>query len=288
VDRSTFDRLARGLASRQNRRQSMATIAGAAAALAVTSRAEAGTNTCTLFCPEHQFLATNGTCDEVGEYPAPDSSFCGQSPTIVCDPPSGTTLPIGETTVTCTETVTNAECSFLVTVGDASQPTITCPADVFIETDVPIAVTLPDTVIGTICTNSTGQVPYCDFESGDVFPLGTTLVTCYFVPPGDKGPNPNCTYNVTLQPAPTATPTETPTDTPSTEVPATEVPTSVDPTSVPANPTATTAPVTELPNTGAGSDGSGAGKVLPIAVVGAGVALLARLGLRQRTSETDS
>ena len=182
--------------------------------------------------------------------------------------------------------MTNAECSFLVTVGDASQPIITCPADVFIETDVPIAVTLPDTVIGTICTNSTGQVPYCDFESGDVFPLGTTLVTCYFVPPGDKGPNPNCTYNVTLQPAPT--PTEAPTDIPSTEVPATEVPTTVDPTSVPADPTATTAPVTELPNTGAGSDGSGAGKVLPIAAVGAGAALLARLGLRQRSSETDS
>jgi len=51
------------------------------------------------------------------------------TPTVSCNPSSGTFFPVGTTTVTCTATNScgTATCSFKVTVVDEEKPVVTCP-----------------------------------------------------------------------------------------------------------------------------------------------------------------
>jgi hypothetical protein len=288
MDDQRFDRLARVLGNRRNRRQALVAGAGAITAGIGLSREDASAGAvCSLTCPTNLTVDTGpGLCSAVVNYPAPTTiGSCG---TITCSPPSGATYPSGvpgETTVTCMSS-NGPTCSFLITVQDVEIPVITCPADIEVVSAAPIAVNYTTTATD----NCPGVTAVCSPPSGSDFEPGTTAVTCSAVENAPDQSTVTCTFNVTVT-APTATPTEEsttgPTEVPATEVPATQIPGTVAPTNVPVDPTPTTAPVTELPNTGSGSGGSVAGKALPIAVAGSGIALLARLGLR-RTTPTDS
>jgi hypothetical protein len=100
---------------------------------------------------------------------------------VNCLPASGTTMPIGSTTVTCTVTDddgTTDTRSFTVTVDDTLPPSLTPfdgrqveadgPAGSHVSYDASSAVDLVD-----------GPVPVaCSPNSGGVFPLGATQVTC--------------------------------------------------------------------------------------------------------------
>ena len=297
-----MDNLARALGGRRNRRQALAIIGGAAVASVPLARADANTLTCAITCPPTGFgYASGGTCTSALNFVNPaDNGFCGQAPTITCVPSATEQLAIGDGSVTCTvDQFPASQCSFTYFVYDISDYTLTCPADISITANVPTAVGYGDPILGQECGTVIGPYFSCDVPSGEIFQLGTTPVNCSGMLPGGKGQQiPTCSFNVTLTPEPaTATPTEppqagptsVPTEVPATEVPATEVPTAVDPTSIPADPTATTAPVTQLPNTGAGSNGSGAAsKLIPVTAFGAGAALLARLGLRNRTPSAET
>ncbi len=75
-------------------------------------------------CPEDIEVASDpGTCSAVVEYAVSATDDCSEV-SIVCDPPSGSEFPQGETMVTCTATdgdENSAECSFQVTVtGDGT------------------------------------------------------------------------------------------------------------------------------------------------------------------------
>lgn len=72
---------------------------------------------CTISCPPNQTRAASGsTCGAPVTYPAPTTvGSCG---TVTCTPPSGSTFPLGTTTVTCTTTA-GPSCSFTVTVTNA-------------------------------------------------------------------------------------------------------------------------------------------------------------------------
>ncbi len=292
MDSQQFDRISRALGTRLNRRKSISSLAGAAAiatGLAKTQSAAAGGETCTIECPASLVYPIDSeTCLAVGvPYPPNLIGDCGEQ-SYTCDPSDLSTFPVGQTTtVTCTIDGTDTSCTVDVYVGNYTQATLTCPADISIPADAATAVTFDDPVVGQECPPVTTEVGYsCDHASGDVFELGTTTVTCStIVPTGKENPfSASCTFNVTLAPAPpTATPTETPVEPDPTEIPATEIPETVAPTTVPVDPTATS-PVTELPNTGAGSSGSGMSRLLPVAMVGAGAAALARLGLRKPVS----
>ncbi len=293
LDNQQFDRLARMLGRRQSRRNAITVIAGAAAVAAVpASRARAGNEVCLLACPDTTFsYVSDGTCEIAADYILPTpNAFCETDPNIFCDTAVGDPLGLGEHLISCyIPGQESSDCSFYYYVYDNNPDSLICPEDVTMTVDGPTAVTWDSPWWGTACTTWL-DTWICDHNSGDVFPIGTTTVTCTpdFQPSG-KGPD-NCVFNITLnQTVPTATATEPPQAGPTsvpTEVPATEVPTAVDPTSIPADPTATTAPVTQLPNTGAGSNGSGAAsKLIPVAAVGAGAALLARLGLRKSTAD---
>ncbi|HQY29995.1 MAG TPA: HYR domain-containing protein [Thermomicrobiales bacterium] len=298
MDSNQFDRLSKLFGARKTRRQSLTVMAGAAAAaVGFGQSANAGTLTCVITCPSDDYWNTDtNSCTATGTLPSPTSNgLCG-SQAIICNLAGNVTLPLGPNTVSCQTIDSASSCSFTVNVYDDNPPIATCPANISETADGPMAVTFPDATVATMCGTDNFAID-CDHNSGDVFPLGTTTVTCSVIFPSGGFEPTGCSFTVTLAPAPpTETATDTPTEIPATEdpattvpeptdteVPATEVPATVVPaTNVPA-PTATTAPVTSLPNTGSGSnDGhGGASKLLPLAVVGAGAAALVRLGLRK-------
>src|SRR5882672_1370674 len=52
---------------------------------------------------------------------------------FVCTPPSGSTFPLGETTVNCVDDVGNPAGSFKVTVVDTTPPVLTVPGPITAE-----------------------------------------------------------------------------------------------------------------------------------------------------------
>jgi len=104
------------------------------------------------------------------------------SPSLACTPASGSTFPVGKTTVTCTATDAHnnqSQATFSVTVlapTDTSPPTIVTP----------VSMTVPMTSSGgaivnydASATDDTAVASFsCTPPSGTVLPLGTTTVSC--------------------------------------------------------------------------------------------------------------
>ena len=122
--------------------------------------------------------------------PAPSATDVGGNPVPVeCVPPSGTMLPLGDTTVGCTATNAGREArgSFVVHVRDLSPPALIVPAAIVVEaasndgTNVPFAVGARDLVDGVlipVCKSTTGFGLPTLVVSGALFPIGDNLVTC--------------------------------------------------------------------------------------------------------------
>ena len=100
--------------------------------------------------------------------------------TATCSPASGSTFPVGATTVTCSATDTDGNVgseSFTVTVVDTTAPVITVPAGITAEAAsaggavVTFTATASDGIDGSLAAT-------CTPASGSVFPLGTTTVSC--------------------------------------------------------------------------------------------------------------
>ncbi len=99
---------------------------------------------------------------------------------VACSPVSGSSFPIGTTTVSCSATDAHgneATTTFPVTVADTSGPALALPAN-FTQTAtgpsgaaVSYNPTAVDMVDGPV-------VPVCSPLSGSTFPIGTTTVTC--------------------------------------------------------------------------------------------------------------
>ena len=105
---------------------------------------------------------------------------------LTCTPPSGSTFPIGETVVTCeaTDSAGNpGEESFTVTVKppvpppDTTPPVITVPEDITEETTSPDGIQVPFEVSVQDDVDRTVEIS-CDHNSGSIFPIGETVVTC--------------------------------------------------------------------------------------------------------------
>jgi len=100
--------------------------------------------TCTLTCPTDVTVGTTGTSATVN-YTAPTAvGSCG---TVTCSPASGSSFPLGTTTVTCNSSLGERTCSFRVTVDRVS----------FSVTD-PLSCTGPgNTVTGTFTITNNGN-----------------------------------------------------------------------------------------------------------------------------------
>src|ERR671931_534775 len=93
-----------------------------------------------------------------------------------CAPASGSTFPLGQTTVTCTATDTHgntSQKSFTITVVlvDTTAPVITVPADISVTTPDPVGAAV--TYTARASDNLDGPItPSCTPASGAVFPVG--------------------------------------------------------------------------------------------------------------------
>ncbi len=134
-----------------------------------------------LVCPDDITIGVpSGQCETAvtWEPPIPDPN-CGITITGSTHEP-GDIFQIGTTTITYTATDDAGnivECSFDVTVTYAETPELFCPEDIVV-----------DAVLGTCTASVTWSIPIfsstCgletlegDFQPGDVFPVGTTVVT---------------------------------------------------------------------------------------------------------------
>ena len=131
---------------------------------------------CSITCPANITTSnTSGQCGAVVNYPAPTATpGCG---TVTCTPASGSTFPIGTTTVNCSTTA-GPSCSFTVTVNDTQPPTITCPANITVGNATGQCSAVVNYTTPAATDNCPGATAACVPASGSTFPVGTTTVTC--------------------------------------------------------------------------------------------------------------
>lgn len=136
-----------------------------------------GSTQCTFACSANIAVGTGSgslMCGKVVTYPAP--TLTGTCGTVTCVPASGTSFPVGTTTVTCSDGAGHG-CSFTVTVTDDTVPAITCPANQTATASGPqgVAFNYP---APTVTDNCPGASVNCSPASGSVFPVGVTVVNC--------------------------------------------------------------------------------------------------------------
>ncbi len=102
--------------------------------------------------------------------------------TISCSPASGSTFPIGTTTVNCSASDpagNHTSGSFQVVVRDVTAPTLSLPGTVTVNASSPSGAVVTYTVTAADPDNLPSQLTIsCSPASGSTFPIGTTTVTC--------------------------------------------------------------------------------------------------------------
>jgi len=151
----------------------------------------------TLTCPNDMTIDCPPAAGTVLNYIATGTNNCGEPITVICDPPSGSTI-FGPTNVCCrllNSGVVVTQCCFHVLVLDTTPPDIHCPGDItVISTNCqPVPVAIPVVTASDNCdpnpTVSCTPIP-------NAFPCGTTTISCTAV---DSNGNSNrCAFNVTV------------------------------------------------------------------------------------------
>lgn len=166
-----------------------------------TSTVVGATSGCTVSCPSVSPVSTD-QCSTVVTYAAPSTAGdCGTPPEgssgVVCAPPSGSSFPVGTTTVICTAQ-TGDTCNFAVTVnytGSLGALTITCPSDQVVNAEDVSAGTATVTYPGPT-TNGSCVTVACSPPSGSTFSVGITTVTCTAIDAAQESAS--CSFNVTV------------------------------------------------------------------------------------------
>ena len=153
----------------------------------------------------------SGASDQTREATGPNGASATYSPTatddfdgsvpVSCSAASGSTFPIGSTSVVCsaTDAVGNtATSTFIVTVQDTTPPTITIPAEIVVYNEagknganVAFDISATDVVDGPV-------TPTVSPASGSLFRIGTTTVTVTAT--DSSGNSATRTFNVTVRP----------------------------------------------------------------------------------------
>jgi hypothetical protein len=154
-----------------------------------------------IVCPEGFETACLEGGLAVVEYPPPVvTDGCDSAPQVICDPPSGTSLPLGAHVITCTATDASGNesaCEFTVTVVDSTPPNLVCPANTTVECESPEG-TVVDYALPVANDACDGKRPAsCVPEPLSVFPLGETEVVCRST--DSSGNEVTCSFVVTVR-----------------------------------------------------------------------------------------
>lgn len=135
-----------------------------------------------LTLPSTITVAATDANGAVVNYTATANDLVDPSVSVTCDHASGSTFPIGTTTVQCRATDSSfnfAVGSFDVIVSDQDRtpPVVSVPADITVEATSPAGATVSFTVTANDAVD--GPVPVtCSRASGSTFAVGTTTVQC--------------------------------------------------------------------------------------------------------------
>jgi hypothetical protein len=136
-------------------------------------------------------------------YPTPSATDLVDGPIPAsCSPASGTTFPIGVTTVWCVAadiTGNTAQASFSVTVRDTTPPMVSVPADIAVDATSPAGAAVTYVATATDLVDGT-VIPKCSAVSGSTFPIGDTTVSCSAVD-AHGNQSPPATFNVHVRSA---------------------------------------------------------------------------------------
>jgi hypothetical protein len=149
-----------------------------------------------IFCPPNITVTNNGATNVFFAVTASDS--CGGVPTVNSSPPSGSSFPVGTTTVTSTASDANGStnCSFTVTVNAPTNNciiSITCPSNIVVTSVGPTNV-----FFSVNASDSCGGIPTVSSvpPSGSTFPIGATTVTSTA---SDSNGTNTCSFTVTVK-----------------------------------------------------------------------------------------
>jgi hypothetical protein len=168
---------------------------GAACSFSVTVN---DTQTPSISCPADVTATESpaGSGSAIVNYPAPTVTDNDPQATATCDHPSGSSFPVGNTTVACTASDragnTSTSCSFTVTVESLGGCTLGCPQDITVNNDAGACgavVTYPEATSSQDC--AAGTVTYSQ-ASGTSFAVGTTTVTA------TRSTGETCTFHITV------------------------------------------------------------------------------------------
>ena len=136
-----------------------------------------------LSLPGNQSASTSSSGGTAVSFSASANDNIAGSVPVSCSPSSGSTFPIGTTTVNCSANDghgNTASGSFTVTVTltDTTPPNVTVPADITREATSGSGAVV--TFSSSAQDNLDGNLPTtCSPSSGATFPLGATTVTCH-------------------------------------------------------------------------------------------------------------
>lgn len=154
----------------------------------------------TIAAPANQTVATDpGQCGAVVSYAPPTATDNVGVVSIVSSPSSGSTFPMGATTVThraADAAGNSATATHTVTVNDTQPPSISVPANITVGTE-PGQASAVVTYSVTATDNCPGVTATASPSSGSAFPVGTTTVTGTAT--DSSGNTANASFSITVQ-----------------------------------------------------------------------------------------
>ncbi len=138
-----------------------------------------------------------GLCSAIVNYTAATATG-SPTPTITYSQNSGTSFPVGTTTVTVTASngiSPDAICSFTVTVIDNENPTANCPTDIIQGNDVGFCSAVVS-YSATASDNCAGATILCTPPSGSTFSIGITTVNCTATDANNN--TSSCSFTITV------------------------------------------------------------------------------------------
>jgi hypothetical protein len=158
----------------------------------------------TISCPANiSVVNAAGQCSTIVTYASPvGSDNCpGATTQQTAGLPSGSAFPVGTTTNCFTVTAANgqtANCCFTVTVTDTQAPTISCPANISVNTDLGQCSAVVNYTQPLGADNCPAAMTFqtAGLPTGSAFPVGTTT-NCFTVTAAN-GQTANCCFTVTV------------------------------------------------------------------------------------------
>jgi len=129
----------------------------------------------------------------------------GEDLVVTCDHASGATYPIGTTTVTCSvsdedDTPSTRRASFNITVNDTDLALTNVPADITAVATGASGAAVSFTPPTVIDEDADKPAVTCNRDSGSMFAVGTTTVTCSASDPDDSPSTVTASFHVTVIP----------------------------------------------------------------------------------------